>query len=187
MTEITNKYHSGKIYTIRSHKTDKFYIGSTTQPLHKRLYGHRKNYKLYKEGKGNNITSYIIIEHDDNYIELLETFKCESKYELEKREGELIRLHRDNCINKHIAGRTHKEYREDNKISFLERDKKYREDNQDKIIESKKKWYEDNKDKILKQWKTKMTCSCGSIFRKGEKARHERTQKHLSFINSIVI
>jgi hypothetical protein len=83
MTEITNKYHNGQIYTIRSYKTDKFYIGSTIQPLHKRLYEHRKHYKLYKEGKYHNMSSYIIIEHEDHYIELLETFKCESKNELE--------------------------------------------------------------------------------------------------------
>jgi hypothetical protein len=35
--DINNKYQHGKIYTIRSFQTDKFYIGSTTQPLSKRL------------------------------------------------------------------------------------------------------------------------------------------------------
>jgi hypothetical protein len=187
MTEITNKYHNGKIYTIRSHKTDKFYIGSTVQPLHKRLHGHRCNYKLYKEGKGNNISSFIILEHDDNYIELLETFKCESKYELEKREGELIRLHRDNCINRYIVGRTSKEYYEDNRDNVLERVKKYYEDNHDDKLEYANEYRKNNRVKISKQHKTKITCSCGSITNYGHKARHEQTEKHLSFIKSIVI
>lgn len=41
--EKPNKYLNGKIYTIRSHQTDKFYIGSTCSPLHKRLFKHRSN------------------------------------------------------------------------------------------------------------------------------------------------
>ena len=35
--EIKNIYHTSKIYSIRSFLTDKYYIGSTTQPLTKRL------------------------------------------------------------------------------------------------------------------------------------------------------
>lgn len=187
MTEITNKYHSGKIYTIRSHKTDKFYIGSTVQPLHKRLFAHRREYKSYKAHKHNNVSSFIIIEHDDNYIELLETFKCENRYELEKREGELIREHRNNCVNIIMVGRTKKEYYEDNRDKISETTKKYREDNHNKFVERKKKFYEDNKVKISEQRKSKTTCQCGVTYNKCDKARHEQSKKHLSFINSIVI
>ena len=41
----TNKYQNGKIYTIRHPETDKFYIGSSTQSLSKRLAKHKGNYK----------------------------------------------------------------------------------------------------------------------------------------------
>lgn len=210
MTEITNKYHNGQIYTIRSYETDKFYIGSTTQPLHKRLYEHRAKYKT---GKRDNMSSFIILEYDDNYIELLETFKCESKYELEKREGELIRLHREKCVNVVMPTRTKKQYYEDNKAEILERSKKYvennrdivsayqkqygcdnkedikkyRENNRDKLSKQYKQWAKDNKIKISERMKIKTTCQCGSTYNKCHKARHEQTEKHLSFINSIVI
>ena len=38
-----NKYQNGKIYKIWSMETDEIYVGSTCQPLHKRMYDHRKS------------------------------------------------------------------------------------------------------------------------------------------------
>lgn len=126
-----NKYHGGKIYALRSPSTDKIYIGSTTQPLYKRKAGHKKK-------KENEISKL-----DDFYIELIENFKCENREELNKREGELIRQN-EKCINKRIAGRTIKQWSEDNK----EKIKKYKEENKEKIKENTKQWRKDNKEKI---------------------------------------
>ena len=47
MEQQKNMYANGKIYTIRSHQTDKYYIGSTTQPLSKRFYQHKQLYKRF--------------------------------------------------------------------------------------------------------------------------------------------
>jgi hypothetical protein len=41
-----NKYENGKIYTIRSPHTDKYYIGSTIASLKKHFYQHKSG--LYK-------------------------------------------------------------------------------------------------------------------------------------------
>ena len=80
MATLENKYQRGQIYTIRSHQTDQFYIGSTTQPLHKRLHSHRTHYKLWSaDNTKGKCSSYEIIKNEDNYIELLEDFKCNSK------------------------------------------------------------------------------------------------------------
>jgi predicted GIY-YIG superfamily endonuclease len=39
---MSDKYKNGKIYTIRCKNDDTIiYVGSTTQPLFKRLYGHK--------------------------------------------------------------------------------------------------------------------------------------------------
>ena len=38
-------YKNGKIYTIRSFQTDKYYIGSTCTMLSKRFSNHKSNYK----------------------------------------------------------------------------------------------------------------------------------------------
>ena len=106
-----NKYNNSFIYTIRSPHTDKFYIGSTTQNLCKRFANHKSDYNLHVQNKIKYVTtSFKIIELGDSYIELLEEINCDSKIQLEMREGELIRIHKDLCINKNIAGRTDKQY-----------------------------------------------------------------------------
>ena len=138
-----NKYNNSFIYTIRSPHTDKFYIGSTTQKLCKRFANHKASYNSYLSNVGNHVSSYKIIELGDSYIELLEQINCDSKIQLEMREGELIRIHKDLCINKIMVGRTDKQYRLDNADIIKQRKKQYRQDNADKI----KQHYHDNADK----------------------------------------
>jgi hypothetical protein len=125
MEEKRNKYHGGKIYTLRSPSTDKIYIGSTYNSLAKRKAEHKKN-------KSNEISQL-----DDFYIELLENFKCENRDELNKREGELIREN-DKCVNKNMAGRTKKEYLIANKEHHKQICKKYYEARKDDILQKRK-------------------------------------------------
>ena len=122
-------YKKGLIYTIRSPHTDNIYIGSTCQRLSKRLYAHRDNYRSYKNGATKYMTSYKILEFGDEYIELLESYPCNSKMELHKREGELIRQYKDVCVNRCITGRTRKQYKCENK----EQIKQYYQENKEKI------------------------------------------------------
>jgi hypothetical protein len=133
-------YKNGKIYAIRNHQTEQIYIGSTTQTLTKRLSHHKNN-------KG--CSSCKIIQYRDAYIELIELFPCNSKEELNKKEGEHIRI--NNCVNKNIAGRTPKEYKaqyyEENKEKSREKHKQYYENNKEKIREQQKQYYENNKEK----------------------------------------
>jgi len=156
-------YINSKIYTIRFNNSNDIYIGSTCNTLSRRFYGHK--FPPYTS------LSYLIQYKYNNdwsicYIELYENYSCNNKDELSKREGEIIRLfindNNYNCINKNIAGRTDKEYREDNKDKIreykkeyyednIEYYKKYREDNKDKIKEDNKKYREDNKDKIKEE------------------------------------
>jgi len=145
-------YQKGKIYCIRSHQTDKVYVGSTTQALSMRMCEHRKDYKLFiKNGKRRNVSSFDILEYDDAYIELIEDFACENKSQLEKREGHFIR--ELDCVNKRVAGRDMKEYYETNKDKISQRKKEYREANKDKINQRNKEYHELNKDKIYQQHK----------------------------------
>ena len=83
---------------------------------------------------------------NDWYIELYEDFSCERKEQLNKREGEIIRD--IGTLNKNIAGRTHKEYREDNKEQRKEYLEGYYLKNKEKIKEYSKDSYKDNKDQI---------------------------------------
>lgn len=143
MEVVNNKYQDGKIYTIRSHQTEKYYIGSTIQKyLSSRFNSHNDAYKQFLKGKYSTVTSYDIIKFGDAYIELLEAYPCNNNLELHKREGELIREHRANCVNKNIAGRMRKQYFDDNKDKM----KEYYKTNINKIKENQHKYRMSNKD-----------------------------------------
>ena len=184
-------YKNGKIYTIRSYQTDEIYIGSTTQTLTKRLSKHKYQFKYWKEGKYNHISSFELIKYEDAYIELLELCPCDSKMELERREGELIRSM--DCVNKRIEGRTIKEYREENKEKIKMREKIYWEENKDKMKEYHKEWRETNKDKISgygkkyneankDKLKQKINCECGGKYTHQGKSTHLKTNRHQAHV-----
>ena len=178
MNKNKKDYSKGKIYCIRSYKTDLIYVGSTCQPLSKRLNKHKTSYNTYLKTGISREYSYKIYELDDKpYIELIKNYPCSCLDELRREEGKHIRLME--CVNKNVPGRTQKEYYNDNKDQMLEYQKEYNEDNKEKIKEYQKEYREQNKEKINQ----KITCACGSTYRKKDKTRHERSTKHKQFIN----
>ena len=166
------EFENGKIYTIRSSQTDKYYIGSTNQKtLAQRLGKHRSTYKDYLKGVQHYVTSFEILQYTDHYIELLELCPCNIKAELHKREGELIRLHKDSLVNRCIPCRTVKEYLIDNKeilaVKAKQRGDIYRVDNKQKIRDYKTQPYH---------------CECGRVIQLDKKARHCTTNIHIDSI-----
>jgi hypothetical protein len=140
-------YQKGKIYMIESLIGNCRYYGSTTQTLAQRLGKHRQDITK------SNITSKKVLQYDDYRILLVLNFPCNSKEELEAKEAEYIR--NNDCVNKYIPQRTKKEYYEEHRDKFLEKNKQYRDDNKDKIKQYRddnkdkiKQYYENNKDKI---------------------------------------
>ena len=83
-------YLNGKIYEIRSHQTEQVYIGSTVERLSARMSKHRADFKRYKAGKMNYITSFKMLDYPDAYIELVEKHPCLCREELERLEGQHI-------------------------------------------------------------------------------------------------
>ena len=120
----------GLIYRITSESTPLVYIGSTTKSLKKRFWGHKASYKGWLESKIEYVTSFEILKFDDAKIELIEEFPCDDIQELRRREGEIIRQ-TENCVNKHIAGRTRQEcmteYYQANKEKLREQKAEYLE------------------------------------------------------------
>ena len=200
----TKDYQNGKIYTIRNHIDDEVYVGSTTQPLSKRMTAHRgamkkeTNYgrKVYKH------MNELGIQHF--YIELYESYPCNSCEELAKREGEVIR--EIGTLNKRIEGQTKKEYYEANrehrqeyykanKSSIKDKIKEYQKANKGKISEYKKEYTKANKEKI-KEYKqankdkisvqrcTPFICECGRTVQTQQKARHCKSKVHQEWLSS---
>jgi hypothetical protein len=136
-------YGKGKVYKIWSPTHgDKIYIGSTTKEyLSQRMDHHRADYKRQKAY----LTAFILFEEygmENCKIELLEAKECTSKEELLQLEGKYIR--ELECVNKYIAGRTQKEWREDNKEYY----KKYSETHKEEIKENKKVYRDEHKEEI---------------------------------------
>jgi hypothetical protein len=196
-------YQNGKIYKIVNYDNDDVYIGSTIEPtLARRLAKHVGNYKSYSNGKYHYVTSFKVIETGNYDIQLIELYPCNSKMELHAREGYWIK--QMDCVNKVIPGRTVKEYgeeyreknkdiirenkkryNEENKEVIREKKKKYRKQNEEIIRKKKKDYYENNKDLIAKKTSQKEQCICGATFSRVKRARHMKTNKHQSYINSI--
>ena len=193
-------YQNGKVYRIVCNENDLVYYGSTTQPLSKRFYEHKKNHKLYLEGKYGNVSSFEIVKYDSCKVILVEDCPCDRKEQLLSKER--FYIENNPCVNKNIPGRTHGEYYQDNKELCLKKSKEYRENNkekldkyyieykknnQEKIKESRQKYYSENIEKIREKdrirGKVKYICECGVELRKDSKFKHLKSKKHQDFIN----
>lgn len=201
-------YKNGKIYKIVDNAYTKMYIGSTTQPLSKRFYCHKNNYFLWKNGKHNKTTVYNIFDEfgiNNCKIELIINYPCNSKDELEKKEGEYIK--NNECVNKCIPRRTKKEYYEDNKDKLKEYYLKRYSSKKKDILEYHKRYYYNNINLISKKLKIysdshknekaiydklyrkkkkdiiykKNICVCGGSYSLNSYSSHIKTKLHLSY------
>jgi hypothetical protein len=165
-------YQEGKIYKLVGGGLT--YYGSTCNELRIRFYQHKQKHNICKSNK-------LFDTGDKVEIILVEKYPCNDKMELHQRERYYIE--NNNCINKYIPLRTAKEYK-----------KQYKENNKDKYKEGYKNYYinnkqkfkdyeEKNKDKIKKIKGEKIKCDCGSVIRKGEISRHNKTKKHITYLN----
>jgi hypothetical protein len=169
-------YSNGKIYKIEAINGDKedIYVGSTTKAyLCQRMAGHKYLYKKWKLKETHKFTCFDIFDKygvDNCTITLLETVNSNSKDELLAREAYYVRTLE--CVNRLIPGRTKKEYAVENREITNERNKKY---------------YEKNKEALLTKYNSKYTCECGSNICFGDKARHNKSKKHIEYLNSTLL
>lgn len=146
------------------------YIGKTTNFTnrkrdHKKSTINRNNYNfnVYKFIRSNGgWSNWDMIK--------IEIYKCDNALDASMRERYWIEELKP-TLNIQIPLQTKPEY-----------DKKNRENNKEIFKEKSKNDYERNKDRF----KEKINCNCGSCFCIRERPRHERSKKHLDYINSIV-
>jgi len=188
------------------------YVGSTKSTLEERFKQHIQNYKVFKKGKRNYVTSYDLFDKygiDNCRIELIETVE----ENLKKREGHYQKT--IDCINKRVEGRTKKEHYNDNIEAILNQKKqyyeankdemnnkmnKYRIDNRDALLNQKKQYYEANKEAILqkvleysklnkekiRERGSKTTqCECGIEHRIYDTKRHLKSKRHISYASKV--
>lgn len=126
----TNRYSHSKIYKLVNDIDDAIYVGSTTEPLHKRLYKHKQR---AKQCPNRRVYEHIMkIGWENVHIVLIESFSCNSKEELLRQE----RHHIDELkptLNKNLPLRTFPEWRMENKEELKEKAKVYRSENMEAI------------------------------------------------------
>lgn len=151
-------YQNGRIYKIVNDVCDDIYIGSTTQPLSKRIAMHRSKAKEKPQRRIYQKFNEIGVEHFK--IVLIEEYKCNNKEELVAREDYYIRLMKPDLNSRH-AHRTDlqkKDYDKDYYSINKDTIKQYRSNNKDKINQYSKDYYSKNKEKLnqnTKEYRTK--------------------------------
>lgn len=175
-----NRYSKSKIYKLQC-DDGYYYIGSTTAPLSKRLGGHKTKSKFrLNEKKYQHINT---IGWDKVKIVLVSEHCLENKEQLLREEDKHIRECREDpfCLNCRAAVIDLIDVRNKQKI--------YRDNNKEKNKERHKKYYEENKniiqEKKNKRRNTKYTCNCGVIIIYSYKSRHEKTKKHIDYVNGL--
>ena len=144
-------YSNGKIYCIRNYLTDDIYVGSSCQPLCKRLSWHNSSLNKQKCNNNQLYRKMREIGKEHFYIELLEKYPCSSKEELRAREGQYIR--QIGNLNKRIENRTKQQWTEDNIDKVKKAKEKYYEENKDIVKDRVKQHYEENKEEKLEYQK----------------------------------
>lgn len=173
-------YSNGKIYRILNTIDDDCYIGSTTQPLSKRMAKHRRDMSNSSKKHRPLYTKMLEYGADKFYIELVEDYPCENVEQLCKREGELIR--QLGTLNVEVAGRSKVEYRAECKDRIKEQNHKFYTNNKEKILERNKEYKNQNSDH-WKEWAcTKYNCECGGKYTNSSKAEHMKSQRHIKFV-----
>ena len=163
-----NKYEQGKIYKLVNSVNDMIYIGSTTEPLHKRWVSHLTDYKRRPNNKLYTKIREIGIEHFK--IILLSIYPCESKSQLVLREREeydkydikkLLNTYRPK-VSEEEMNQLHKQcgkqYYERTKEHYLEVRKNYYNENKKTINKKNREYWNKNKDKLHeknKEWRMK--------------------------------
>ena len=149
-------YQNGRIYKLVSNHTNDIYIGSTTRPLHQRLWDHKSDNESFSKGLINKICSSKQL-YDLGKVEiiLIENYPCNSKEELLMRERHFIES--IECVNKKIPIRTVEERKElktkyilSHKKEKKEYDKNYHTNHSIKKIQIQKEWRLNNIEKRLK-------------------------------------
>ena len=173
-------YGNSKIYKIVNNVDDKIYVGSTCSALSKRKGQHKANLNKYP-----NMSSYKHFNEvgwDNVDIVLIETYICDTKDELHKRERYWIDELKPE-LNKQLPTRTKREsqiaWRLANPHKSKEYAAKYKIVKTPEEIEERQRLKETRAEARKQRAKEVIVCSCGRNYTKGGKSVHMKSNIHL--------
>ena len=156
-------YQNGKIYKIESLIGNCVYYGSTT----KKYLSDRMSHHRYESKHNAYTSSKKVLQYNDAKVYLVELYPCNSKNELNSREGWYIK--HNECVNKQIPGRTKQEY-------FRSEKHRAYEESKERMIYKKKKQ--------LQYQNNKYQCECGSFVPYFRMKRHNTSKRHHDFLSN---
>ena len=162
----------GIVYKLRckDDNVKEFYIGSSMN-IKDRMIKHKSSCDNPKD-KAYNYKVYIFIRANGGYqnwnYDILEECEVEDKDDLVFNYERKYILELDPQLNMIIVGRTIKEWCKENK---------------EKVVGYTKKYREKNKEIINEKQREKFNCECGGKYIRVHKLRHEKSKKHIAFIN----
>jgi hypothetical protein len=134
------------------------------------------------------------LEYYYDNIEKFKEYQERNKEQISERKKEYYQAHIEDIKQYRREYQiTHKDRLKEKKRIYYETNqdkiKQYREDNKERIVEYRKQYakphYEANKDIINEKRKETTTCeTCGVCYRTTDKARHEKTQRHLNALEN---
>lgn len=189
------------------------YVGSTIQTLANRMSSHRGCYKrgifdyssfdLFERFGVDKCKIFLIEDYPCKTFEQLisrerywfDTIECCNKrkpfiteeefdkYRKKYKETNKEQIFEKNKIYRDEHKEHYKKYFDERKEELAKYRKKYYQENKEQFAKKSQIYRESNKEQISEKMKETFTCDCGSVCRKNEKKRHERSQKHISFIS----
>ena len=191
MEEKANMYQNGKIYIICDNLNTKRYYGSTIKPLSYRMSAHKRDFKEQKKGACKSSEIFEEFGPENCKIELIESYPCASKSELERRESYYII--NNECVNKR------KEWCDLDKLKYADYKtfrcdyiklyrSNYDEEKKQAVRSVTKEYRERNKDAIAKKKQERNAntlskhCACGGSYKDDNyaKSRHLKSLKHIA-------
>jgi hypothetical protein len=178
---MARNYQQAKIYCIKVNTEEEYlpYVGSSCKRLlSQRMNQHRDDYKKWKNGKHNFVSSFTLFEKygiENCFIELIELFPCNCNDELRKKEREHIEKMK--CVNMDRPSITEEER--------VEYKKEWYDVNKKRLLEKQKIYREEHKEQICEKIKKRYVCECGVKSLLCNKARHNKTKKHQYYLSTI--
>jgi hypothetical protein len=173
-----------RFYRIVSSAGEECYVGSTTQPLNKRLICHKANHK-----RGSGTASCILFA---KYGVETCSIVLISEQEMEKvdalREERRLIEECSSAVNKvrpiiekeevkDVVKERRRKYREEHREEEKERHRKYREEHREEEKEQHRKWREKHREAINAYYSEKIQCDvCGRTVNRSSMTEHKRTK-----------
>jgi hypothetical protein len=179
---VTMDYSKALLYSITCRDpmvTDAYVGGTCNFTVRKNAHARAASGK----GKGTHYAVYETIRKHGGWpnwqMQMIERWPCASKAELDVRE----RFHIERLgasLNMRLPAHTTQEYRQKNREKNRARCAKWYQENKERAITATRE-YAQSHPEIQARRKERMDCPCGGRFRRGDIARHLRSQMHVNW------